>query len=128
MNKKFNLFDKYPKILKNDFLQSKMEQKQKYFILGLIIGFGIPITEHVLASDIDPDRPFEKFVVFGEKLWLYFFLYIVLINSVLLYFKRLRVRINPESRGVFLITGTSFGFAFISIIAATIESLNLSFR
>ncbi len=128
MNKKFNLFDKYPKISKNDFLQSKMEQKQKYFVLGLIIGFGIPFTEHVLASEIDPDRPFEKFLVFGEKLWHYFFLYIILINSILLYVKRLRARINPESRGIFLITGTSFGFAFISIIAITIEALNLSFR
>ena len=104
-----------------------MDAKQKYFILGIIIGIAIPFSEHAIDSNADPDRPFGKFVLFGGQIWHYVFLYMVLINSLLLYFKRLRARINPESRGVFLITGTSFGFAFTSIIAATIEFVNPSF-
>ena len=97
-----------------------MHSKHKFFTLGIILGLSIPFTEHYLNEETNPNNPFEKFVLFGTSLWHYIFLYTILINSILLYVQRLRRRINPESRIVFLISGISFGFALISIIAATV--------
>jgi len=99
-----------------------MHSKHKFFALGIILGLSIPFVEHYIDIDADPDNPFEKFVLFGTSLWHYIFLYTILINSILLYVQRLRRRINPESRIVFLISGISFGFALISIIAATVTA------
>ena len=100
-----------------------MHSKHKFFTLVIILGLSIPFTEHYMDIDTDPYNPFEKFVLFGTSLWHYIFLYIILINSILLYVQRLRRRINPESRVVFLISGISSGFALISIIAATVTAL-----
>ena len=96
-----------------------MHNKHKYFALGFILGFSIPFAEHYLDSDPEVDNPFERFLLFGTSAWHYIFLYVVVINSIILYFQRLRERINPESRLVFMISGVSSGFAIISIISAT---------
>ncbi len=97
-------------------------RKHKYFISGILLGFFIPFVEHALTyNTLDPTNVFEEMVIFGEKVWQYVFLNVVVINSILLYVKRLRVKINPENRMVFLISGVSLGFAIISIISATIN-------
>jgi len=85
------------------------------------MGFIVPFTENALGAGFDVSKPFVNLLIFGEKVWQYIFLYVILINSVLLYVKRFRSRINPESRLVFLLSGVSSGFALVSIIAATIE-------
>ena len=100
-----------------------MDNKHKFFAIGILLGFAIPFIEHSFDSSADPNNPFEKFVLLGTTMWHYIFLYIVVINSTLLYVQRLRRRINPESRVVFLISGISSGFAIISIIAATVTAL-----
>jgi len=98
-----------------------MHNKHKFFILGIIIGFGIPFIENILEEKFDPEKPFAKLLVFGGSLWHYAFLYIVVINSIVLYVQRLSVKINPESKFVFFISGVSSGFALISIVAANVE-------
>jgi len=98
-----------------------MHNKHKFFILGLFLGFTIPFSEHALEAGFDSSKLFVNFLVFGEKIWQYVFLYVILINSVLLYVKRFRSRINPDSKLVFLLSGLSFGFAAVSIIAATVN-------
>jgi len=98
-----------------------MHNKHKFFILGLFLGFTIPFSEHALVAGFDSSKLFVNFLVFGEKIWQYVFLYVILINSVLLYVKRFRSRINPDSRLVFLLSGITFGFAAVSIIVATMN-------
>jgi len=85
------------------------------------MGFVIPFSENALSGVFDSSRPFVNLLIFGEKVWQYIFLYVILINSTLLYVQRFRTRINPESRFVFLLSGISSGFAIVSIIAATID-------
>ena len=99
-----------------------MEHKQKYFILGIIIGFGVPFLEHIIVNNsLDMTNVFVEMIVFGEKVWQYVFLYLIVISSVILYVKRFRTKINTESRLIFLISGVSLGFAIISIISTTIN-------
>lgn len=99
-----------------------MEHKKKYFILGIIIGFVIPFFEHVISNNsFNMTNVFAEILVFGEKIWQYVFLYLIVINSLILYVKRFRTKINPENRMIFLISGVSLGFAIISIISATIN-------
>jgi len=98
-----------------------MHNKHKFFILGILLGFIIPFSEHALDAEFDASEPFVDFFIFGEKIWQYVFLYVIVINSILLYVQRFRTKINPESRVVFLLSGISLGFALVSIIAATID-------
>ena len=101
-----------------------MENKHIFFTIGILLGFSIPFTEYYLEADEEIDNPFERFLLFGTSIWHYIFLYIVVINSVFLYVKRLRERLNPNSKIIFLISGVSAGFALISIIAATMPLFN----
>ena len=87
------------------------------------MGFIIPFSENALGGEFDSSKPFVNLLIFGEKVWQYIFLYVIVINSSLLYVQRFRTKINPESRFVFLLSGVSSGFAIVSIIAATIEFL-----
>ena len=98
-----------------------MNNKHKFFILGIIIGVTLPFSEHVLDETFDANNLFVNFLLFGQKIWHYVFLYVVVINSIILYVKRFRIKINPQSRIVFLFSGVSSGFALISIVAATVE-------
>ena len=99
-----------------------MERKDKFFILGGILGFVIPFLEHVgRENSLDVTTVLEEAVLFGVSIWHYVFLYLVLVVSLLVYVKRLRERINPNSSMFFLVSGVAFGFALISIIAATIQ-------
>ncbi len=102
-----------------------MENKHIFFTIGILLGFSIPFTEYYLEAEEEIDNPFEKFLLFGTSIWHYIFLYVVVINSIFLYMKKLRERINPNSRIIFLISGVSSGFALISIIAATITNFEL---
>jgi hypothetical protein len=102
-----------------------MDHKHKYFISGILLGFCIPLLEHFLTyNTLDPTNVFEEILVFGDKIWQYVFLYLIVINSVILYVKRFRAKINPESRLIFLISGVALGFAIISIISATINLIS----
>ncbi|MEE8180464.1 MAG: hypothetical protein V3T67_01350 [Nitrosopumilaceae archaeon] len=99
-----------------------METKDKFFILGGILGLIIPFVEHVAThNSLDVTSVLEEVLLFGVSIWHYVFLYLVLVVSLLVYVKRLRERINPNSRMFFLVSGVAFGFALISIIAATIQ-------
>ncbi len=100
-----------------------MENKHIFFTIGILLGLSIPFTEYYL-EDEEIDNPFERFLLFGTSIWHYIFLYIVVVNSVFLYVKQLRARINPNSKIIFLISGVSAGFALISIISATIPLFN----
>lgn len=101
-----------------------MESKHVVFTIGILLGFSIPFVEYYLEAEEKIDNPFEKFLLFGTSIWHYIFLYVVVINSVFLYVKRLRDRINPNSKIIFVISGVSAGFALISIISATIPLFN----
>ncbi len=99
-----------------------MESKDKFFILGGILGFVIPFVESVAThNSLDVTTILEEILLFGVSIWHYVFLYLVLVVSLLVYVKRLRERINPNSRMFFLVSGVAFGFALISIISATIQ-------
>ena len=99
-----------------------MERKDKFFILGGILGFVIPFLEHVgRENSLDVTTVLEEAVLFGVYIIHYVFVYLVLVVYLLVFFRRLRERINPNSRMVFLISGVASGFAIISIVAATIQ-------
>ena len=99
-----------------------MENKEKYFILGIIIGLVIPFLEHVaIYNSLDMTNVFTEIIIYGEKIWHYVFLYLIVANSIILYVKRLRAKINPGNRIIFLISGVSLGFAIIPITSATIN-------
>ncbi len=99
-----------------------MESKDKFFILGGILGFVIPFVEYVAThNSLDVTTILEEILLFGVSIWHYVFLYLVLLVSLLVFVKRLRERINPNSRMFFLVSGVAFGFALISIISATIQ-------
>jgi len=98
-----------------------MHNKHKFFAIGVLLGFIIPFAEHYIGANEGIDNPFEKFVLMGTAVWHYIFLYVVVINSILLYVKQFREKINPESKLVFIVSGVSSGFAIISLIAATVN-------
>ena len=101
---------------------SNMQNKDKFFILGGILGFVIPFVEHVgTHNSLEVTTVLEEVVLFGVSIWHYVFLYLVLLVSLLIFVRRLRERINPNSRMIFLVSGVASGFAIISIIAATIQ-------
>jgi len=102
-----------------------MENKHKFFVIGLLLGFSMPFVEYYLEVNEEVDNPFKKFLSLGTTFWHYIFLYIVVLNSIVLYMKRLRERINPNSRIIFFISGISSGFALLSIIAATLINFEL---
>ena len=101
-----------------------MENKHVFFTIGILLGLSIPFAEHYIEANEEIDNPFEKFLLFGTSIWHYIFLYVVVVNSIILYVKRLRERINPNSKIIFLISGVSAGFALISIISASIPLFN----
>ena len=103
-----------------------MENKDKYFFLGFALGFVIPFLESSIKSAADPNliSIFGKMLVLTGSIWQYIFLYLVALFTFILYFKKLRDKINPESRFVFLISGVALGFAIISIISATIDLIS----
>lgn len=99
-----------------------MERKHKFFILGGILGFVIPFVEHAGTNiSLDVTTVLEEALLIGVSIWHYVFLYLVLVVSLLVSVRRFRERINPKSRMVFLISGVAFGFAIITIVAATIQ-------
>ena len=99
-----------------------MESKDKFFILGGILGFVIPFVESVAThNSLDVTTILEEILLFGVSIWHYVFLYLVLLVSLLVFVKRLRERINSNSRIFFLVSGVAFGFALISIISATLQ-------
>jgi len=103
-----------------------LENKDKYFFLGFALGFVIPFLESSIKSAADPNliSLFGMVLVLTGAIWQYIFLYLVALFTLILYFKKLRDKINPESRFVFLISGVALGFAIISIISATIDLIS----
>ena len=103
-----------------------MENKDKYFFLGFALGFLIPFLESSIKSAADPNliSLFGMVLVVSGAIWQYIFLYLVALSTLILYFKKLRDKINPESRFIFLISGVALGFAIISIISATIDLIS----
>ena len=97
-----------------------MENKHKFFLIGLISGFFIPFLEQFVKNNLDVITHFAAFVVWGGEVWQYVFLFAIVTQSIVLYFGRLRKRINPEHKFIFIISGVSLGFAIISIISITI--------
>ena len=97
-----------------------MENKHKFFLIGLISGFFIPFLEQVAKNNFDVTNHFAVFIVWGGEIWQFVFLFAIVTQSVFLYFRRLRNRINPEHKFIFIISGVSLGFALISIISMTI--------
>jgi len=103
-----------------------LENKDKYFFLGFALGFLIPFLESSIKSAADPNliSLFGMVLVVSGAIWQYIFLYLVALSTLILYFKKLRDKINPESRFIFLISGVALGFAIISIISATIDLIS----
>ena len=98
-----------------------MENKHKYFLIGLISGFFIPFLEQIAKNNFDASTHLELFVVWGAEIWQYAFLFAIITQSLFLFIRRLRTRINPEHKYIFIISGVSFGFALISIISMTVR-------
>jgi len=96
-----------------------MENKHKFFLIGLFSGFFIPFLEQIAKNNLDVLSHFGYFLVWGGGTWQYVFLFAILTQSIFLYFRRLRKRINPEHKFIFIISGVSFGFAIVSIISMT---------
>jgi len=103
-----------------------LENKDKYFFLGFALGFLIPFLESSIKSAADPNliSLFGMVLVVSGAIWQYIFLYLVALSTLILYFQKLRDKINPESRFIFLISGVALGFAIISIISATIDFIS----
>ena len=100
--------------------RKKLENKHKFFALGFILGFGIPFLENAITyADPSITGVFGKALVVGGNVWQYFFLYIIVLSSFLLFFNKFRDKINPQSKFIFIITGIALGFAVISIISAS---------
>ncbi len=100
-----------------------MENKHKFFLVGLISGFIIPFLEQFAKNNFDLSTHLGIFLVWGGEAWQFVFLFFIVIQSVFLFFRRLRKRINPEHKFIFVISGVSFGFAIISIISMIISFL-----
>jgi len=99
-----------------------MRQKDKYFIFGLLSGFSIPFIENLIRfQELDVASKLAEIILLGGEVWHYVFLYLVLINSVILYVRRFREKINPNSRIIFILSGTAVGFSLISIISANVQ-------
>ena len=99
-----------------------MENKHKFFALGFVLGFASPFFEHLIKyRDPSITSFFAKALVVGGDVWQYVFLYLIVAITIILYFPKIREKINPESRYVFLVSGVALGFAIISIISATIN-------
>ena len=94
-----------------------MENKHKFFLIGLISGFLVPFLEQFSKNNFDLANHFAAFLVWGGETWQFIFLFFIVTQSVFLYFRRLRKKINPEHKFIFVISGVSFGFAIISIIS-----------
>ena len=91
-------------------------------MIGIAVGFLIPFIENTISDNgLDAISTFAKAIVLGGEIWHYIFLYLVLVNSVILYVKKLREKINPNAKFVFLLSGIAFGFSIISIISATLQ-------
>jgi len=97
-----------------------LENKHKFFLIGLLSGFFIPFLEQIAKNNFDVSTHMGLFLVWGGQMWQYVFLFAILTQSIFLYFRRLRKRINPEHKFIFIISGVSLGFALISIISMTI--------
>jgi len=98
-----------------------MENKHKFFALGLVLGFVIPLFENLVRYETpDINSLFAKVIIVSGDVWNYVLLYLIVALTLILYFKKTREKINPESRFVFLVSGVALGFAIISIITATI--------
>ena len=99
-----------------------MHQKHKFFITGATFGFIIPLVEYGLSnSTLYVTSKFVQALVLGGEIWHYIFLFLVVINALLLYVRKFRERINPDSRIVFLISGVALGFSVLSIISMTVQ-------
>ena len=98
-----------------------MENKHKFGLIGLVLGFFIPFLEQIAKNNFDIANHFEVFVVWGGEVWQYVFLFAIIMQSIFLFFRKLRKRINPEHKFIFIISGVSFGFAIISILSMTIS-------
>jgi len=100
----------------------QMRQKHKFFILGMTLGVVIPLTEFGITNNrLDVYSIYAAAIVIGGAIWHYIFLYMVLLNALIVYVKKLRDRIHPDSKVVFLTSGIAFGFSILAIISTTIE-------
>ncbi len=101
-----------------------MQNKEKFFILGSVLGFSIPFFENLVRYEAPHITSlFGKVLIASGNVWQYVFLYLIVIMTFILYFKKTREKINQESRFIFLVSGVALGFAIISIISATINSI-----
>ena len=99
-----------------------MENKHKFFGLGLVLGFVIPFIENLIRyENLDTASLFAKVIIVSGDVWNYVLLYLIVVLTLVLYFKKTREKINQESRFVFIVSGVALGFAVISIITATIN-------
>ena len=98
-----------------------MENKYKFFLIGLMSGFFVPFLEQLARNNLDILSHFGFFLVWGGEAWQFVFLFFIVTQSVFLFFRRLRKRINPEHKFIFIISGVSFGFAIVSILSMTIS-------
>jgi len=100
--------------------------KDKYFIFGVASGIIFPLVEYGLTNNtLNITSKFTQAFILGGELWHFIFLYLVVFNSLLIYVKKLRDRINPNSKIAFVVSGVAFGFSIISIISGTVEFLKL---
>ena len=98
-----------------------MENKHKFFLIGLISGFFVPFIEQIAKNNFDLSTHLGLFLVWGGEAWQFGFLFLIVTQSVFLFFRRLRKRINPEHKFIFIVSGVSFGFAIISILSMIIS-------
>ena len=98
-----------------------MENKHKFFALGSVLGFLIPLFENLIRYETpDITSLFAHVLIVSGNVWQYVFLYLVAALTFVLYFNKTREKINSESRLVFLVSGIALGFAIISVISVTI--------
>ena len=101
-----------------------MENKEKFFALGSFLGLIIPFFENLVRYETpNITSEFGQVLIVSGNVWQFVFLYLIVIMTFILYFKKTREKINQESRFIFLVSGVALGFAVISIISATISVL-----
>ncbi len=101
-----------------------MQNNEKFFILGSVLGLVIPFFENLVRyQNPNITSLLGQMLIVSVNIWEYVFLYLIVIMTAFLFFKKTREKLNQESRFFFFISGVALGFATLSIITATINAI-----
>jgi len=59
-----------------------LENKHKFFLVGLISGFFVPFVEQLAKNNFDLSTHLGSFLVWGGEAWQFVFLFFIVTQSV----------------------------------------------